>query len=189
MDVHDWSMPFIFAAPRFLLGNSSDRGTNMPHAHWEQMFHFTVSPLELFIRGTLTYLFLFCLFRFVAHRDVGGLGISDLLVLVIISDASQNAMAGEYKSISDGFVLMSTIIGWSYLLNYFSFRYETVRRFTTPRPVCLVKDGVKLRHNLRKEQIADEELSEMLREHEIDDISVVKRAYLEPDGQVTVIKR
>lgn len=161
----------------------------MPAIQWEQMLTFTVSPVELFIRGTLTYLFLFCLFRFVVHRDVGGLGVSDLLVLVIIADASQNAMAGEYKSIVDGFVLIGTIIGWSFALNQLSYRFEVVRRFMLPRPLCLIRDGIKQERNLKRELIADEELKEMLREHEIENIADVKRAYLEADGQVTVIKK
>jgi uncharacterized membrane protein YcaP (DUF421 family) len=161
----------------------------MPAIDWAQMFSFTMSPMEIFIRGTLTFLFLFCLFRFIVHRDVGGLGISDLLVLVIIADASQNAMAGGYKSIIDGFLLIGTIIGWSLLLNYLSFRFELMRRFVLPRPLCLIKDGVKHERNLRREFISDEELAEMLREHEIEDISEVRRAYLEPDGQVTVFRK
>ena len=161
----------------------------MPPIDWSQLFTFTVSPIELVVRGTLTYFFLFCLFRFVVHRDVGGLGISDLLVLVIIADASQNAMAGEYKSIVDGFVLIGTVIGWSLLLNYLSFRFRAMRRFVLPRPVCLVRDGVKQERNLQRELINDEELREFLREHEIEDLREVRRAYLEPDGQVTVIRQ
>lgn len=161
----------------------------MPNIAWTQIFTFTMSPLELFIRGTLTFLFLFCLFRFVVRRDVGAIGISDLLVLVIIADASQNAMAGDYKSVLDGFVLISTIIGWSLFLNYLSFRFVLFRRFVLPRPLCLVKDGIKQEKILQRELIADEELYEMLREHEIEDISEVKRAYLEPDGRVTVIRK
>jgi uncharacterized membrane protein YcaP (DUF421 family) len=101
------------------------------------------------------------------HRDVGALGVSDLLLLVIIADASQNAMAGEYESVVDGFVLIGTIIFWSFLLNYLSFRFDLIRRFVLPRPLCLVKDGVKQEKNLRRELIADEELSEILREHEL----------------------
>jgi uncharacterized membrane protein YcaP (DUF421 family) len=153
------------------------------------MFAFTVSPVELFIRGTCTYFFLFGLFRFVVRRDVGAIGVSDLLVLVVIADASQNAMAGEYTSIVDGFVLIGTIIGWSYLLNLLSFHSEAVRRFVLPRPLCIVKDGVPQERHLKRELITDEELSEMLREHEIEDISEVRRAYLEPDGQITVIRK
>src|SRR3954466_10350396 len=161
----------------------------MPAIHWSELFTFTMSPIELLIRGTLTFFFLFCLFRFIVRRDAGALGLSDLLVLVIIADASQNAMAGDYKSVPDGFVLISTIIGWSYVLNFLSFRYDFFRRFVLPRPLCIVKDGVKQEANLRRELIADEELKQMLREHEVEDIAEVKRAYLEPDGQVTVIRK
>lgn len=160
----------------------------MPAIDWPHLFGFTVSPVELFMRGTLTFMLLFCLFRFVVHRDVGALGVTDLLVLVIIADASQNAMAGEYRSLPDGAVLIGTIIGWSLLLNYLSFHFKAVRRFTLPRPLCLVRDGKKLERNLRRELIADEELHEMLREHEIIDLAEVRRAYLEPDGQLTVIR-
>jgi uncharacterized membrane protein YcaP (DUF421 family) len=155
---------------------------------WRQLFVFTMSPLELFIRGTLTFLFLFALFRFVVRRDVGAIGISDLLVLVIIADASQNAMAGGYKSVIDGFLLISTIIGWSLLLNYLSMKYRFVRRIVLPRPLCLIRDGVKQEKNLRSELISDEELAQMLREHEIENIAEVRRAFLEPDGQFTVLR-
>ena len=156
---------------------------------WSQLFAFSVSPVELIVRGTLVYFFLFCLFRFVVHRDVGGLGVSDLLLLVIIADASQNAMAGDYTSVSDGFILIGTLVGWSLAFNFLSFRFRTFRRFVLPRPICLIRDGVRIEKNLRRELIADEELAEMLREHEVEDIGQVKRAYLEPDGQITVIKR
>jgi uncharacterized membrane protein YcaP (DUF421 family) len=161
----------------------------MPAIEWSDMFTFSTSPFELIIRGTLTYLFLFCLFRFVVRRDAGTLGLTDLLVLVIIADASQNAMAGEYTSVVDGFVLIATIIGWNYLLNFLSFRYQFFRRFVLPSPLCIVKDGVKQDDILRRELIADEELKQMLHEHEVEDISEVKRAWLEPDGQVTVIRK
>lgn len=161
----------------------------MPDIDWTSLFRFSVSPAELFVRGTLTYFFLFCMFRFVVRRDVGALGISDLLVLVIIADASQNAMSGGYASITDGFILIAVIIGWSYAFNYLSFRFPLFRKFALPTPLCIVKDGVRQRKNLQRELISEEELAEILREHEIEDIAEVKRAYLEPDGQVTVFRQ
>jgi uncharacterized membrane protein YcaP (DUF421 family) len=161
----------------------------MPAIDWDQMLTFTVSPVELVIRGTLTFLLLFCLFRFIVHRDVGALGVSDLLVLVVIADAAQNAMSDDYHSLPDGVVLIGTIIGWNFALNYLSFHFEAVRRFTLPRPLCLVRDGVRQRRNMKRELIADEELDEMLREHEIADVSEVARAFLEPDGQLTVFRK
>ena len=156
---------------------------------WETLFTFSLPPLELFVRGTLTYLFLFCLFRFVVRRDAGALGLSDLLVLVIIADAAQNAMAGDYLSIVDGFLLIGTIIGWSYGLNWLSYRFPRFRRFALAPPICIIKDGVKQEAALRRELISDEELRAMLHEHEVDDIAQVRRAWLEPDGQLTVLRR
>jgi uncharacterized membrane protein YcaP (DUF421 family) len=161
----------------------------MPDIDWMNMFAFTVSPVELFLRGSIVYLFLFLLFRFVVHRDIGSMTVSDLLVLVIIADASQNAMSNEYKSLTDGGVVILTIVGWSALLNYLSFHYKIVRKLVVPRPVLIVKDGVKQKTNLKHEKITDDELGEILREHQIEDISEVKRAYLEADGQVTVLKK
>lgn len=161
----------------------------MPAIDWVRMLTFTVSPAELFIRGSLTFLLLFVLFRFIVHRDVGALGVSDLLVLVVIADAAQNAMSDDYHSLTDGAVLIGTIIGWNFALNYLSFHFAAVRRFTLPRPLCLIRDGVRQERNLRRELIAHEELDEMLREHEIEDVSEVRRAYLEPDGQLTVVRK
>src|SRR5262245_57214945 len=73
------------------------------------------SPLEMVVRGSAMYWFLFLLFRVVIRRRVGAVGIGDVLLLVIIADAAQNAMAGEYRSVSDGIVLVSTIVGWNLL--------------------------------------------------------------------------
>lgn len=155
---------------------------------WSSVFTMSMSPLELIVRGTLVYLFVFCLFRFVLHRDVGSLGIADLLVLVIIADASQNAM-GDYDSVADGFVLVSTIAFWNYFFDYMSFRFEWFARFSQPRPLLIVKDGVKQRKNMRSEMLTEEELMEMLRNHGVESLDEVKEARLEADGQLSVLRR
>lgn len=159
----------------------------MPPVHWSEIFMLTLSPWELIIRGSVIYLFLFCLFRFFMHRDVGELGVPDLLVLVIIADASQNAMSSDYKSVTDGIILIGTIAAWNYLFDYLSFRYPWFRRFAGPAPLCLVENGKKLKQNMRRQFITDEELDAMLRGHGIEDLAEIKRAYLEPDGQLSVI--
>jgi hypothetical protein len=78
---------------------------------WSEIFSLSLPVTEIVVRGTVFYWFLFLVFRFVIRRDVGAVGIADILVVVIVADASQNAMAGEYKSIADGMVLVSTLIG------------------------------------------------------------------------------
>jgi uncharacterized membrane protein YcaP (DUF421 family) len=61
------------------------------------------------------YLVLFTLLRIVLKRQTGALGMGDLLLITLLTDASQNAMAGEYKSLPDGIILVGTIIFWKAL--------------------------------------------------------------------------
>jgi uncharacterized membrane protein YcaP (DUF421 family) len=156
---------------------------------WGELFSLSMPAPEIFIRGTAIYLFLFLIFRFILRRDVGAVGIADILILVLVADASQNAMAGEYKSISDGLLLVSTLIGWNMAFDWLSYRFPAFRRFVEPHPLLLIRDGVLLKQNLRKEFITEEELWSKLRENEIESLDQVKRAYMEPDGEISVIKR
>jgi uncharacterized membrane protein YcaP (DUF421 family) len=156
---------------------------------WGELFGLSMSFTEIVIRGSAMYWFLFLVFRFVVRRDVGAVGIGDLLVLVIVADAAQNAMAGEYKSITDGIVLVSTLIGWNILLDMLSYRFVVFRQFAVPPPLCLVKNGQMLKRNMRQEFITEEELWQKLREHEVESLDQVKGVYLEPDGAISVIKR
>lgn len=154
----------------------------------EELFRLTVSPWELILRGTLVFWFLFAIFRFVMHRDVGSVGLADVLVLVLIADAAQNAMAGGYESVTDGVILISTIVGWNYLLDWAAFRFEWARRMAEPPPLVLVHGGRLLRRNLRKEMMTTDDLMSKLREQGVDELAQVKKAFMEGDGTVTVIR-
>lgn len=151
------------------------------------VFDIRVSIPELVLRGTLVYWLLFAIFRFIMRRDVGAVGIADILLLVIVADAAQNAMAGGYDTFSEGAILVLTIVGWNWLLDWLSFRYPLVRRFAQPGKLTLIQRGVINRRNLRREFITLEELSEKLREQGIENVAEVKAAYLEGDGQISVI--
>lgn len=156
---------------------------------WGQIFKLSLPFMEIVVRGSAMYWFLFAVFRFLIRRDVGSVGVADILVLVIVADAAQNAMAGEYTSVSDGMVLVLTLIGWNMLLDWLSFRYPAVRRFAEPKPLRLVMNGQILRRNMRKEFITEEELWSKLREAGVDSLDQVKEAFIESDGQVSVIKK
>jgi len=152
------------------------------------LFQVHVPVLELVLRGTLVYWLLFCIFRFVLRRDVGAVGIADILLLVIIADAAQNAMSGGYDTFAEGAILVLTIVAWNWLLDMLSFRFAAVRRFATPSRLTLIRAGVPQRRNLRREYITMEELHEKLREQGIEKMADVKAAYLEGDGQISVIR-
>lgn len=155
---------------------------------WNSVFVPTVSLVEIVLRGTLVYLLLFFVMR-VLRREAGALGISDLLVVVIIADAAQNAMSSEYKSVTEGAVLIGTIIAWDYSLDWLGYKFPALGRLLRPAALPLVKDGKALRRNMGKEMISMEELMSMLREEGVEHISDVKRCYLEGDGHISVIKK
>jgi uncharacterized membrane protein YcaP (DUF421 family) len=156
---------------------------------WDQLFGFSVPPLELVVRGSAMYLFLWLLFRVVIKRRVGAIGMADLLVLVIIADAAQNGMAGTYTSITDAFVIVGTIVAWNHLLDWLNYRFAPLRQLLEPPPLLLIDHGRVLWRHLRIELISREELLSKLREHGITDPAEVEKAYLEPDGEISVIER
>ncbi len=145
--------------------------------------------LEIFIRGTLSYLVLYGILRLTMNRSSGTVGMTDLLVLVLIADAAQNAMAADYKSWTDGMLLVATIVGWAYAMDALAYRFpRTIGRWVHPKPRPLVLHGRPIGENLRKELISEEELATQLRLQGIDDLSKVRWAAMEGNGQVSVIE-
>ncbi len=112
----------------------------MPAIEWSEMFMLSISPVEIIIRGTIVYFTLFILLRLLRKRQAGTVSATDLLVLVIIADASQNAMAGEYTSITDGMILAATIILWSLILDWLSYKFPLMGRLIHPPPLMLIKN-------------------------------------------------
>jgi uncharacterized membrane protein YcaP (DUF421 family) len=158
------------------------------HIDWAALFSINISVLEIFIRGTVIYLSLFILLRVILKREAGELGITDLLMVVLLADAAQNAMSGQYKSITEGILLVSTIIFWNFMLNWVGYRIPVVQRFIHPPSLLLVKNGVMLRKNMNKELLTKEELLGLLREQGIDDVRKVKEARMESDGRISAIQ-
>jgi uncharacterized membrane protein YcaP (DUF421 family) len=154
---------------------------------WAALFVPTVHPLELVLRGTLLYLSILAAFR-VFRRESGALSTADLLVVMLVADAAQNGMASDYRSITEGVVLVATIVLWSYVLDLLSFRFPAVRRILHPAPLLLIANGRLQRRHLRAELVPLDELKSHLREQGIEDWSEVRRCYLEPDGHFSVIR-
>ena len=152
------------------------------------LFRFGVDPWELVLRGSAVYWFLFLLFRFVLRRDAGSMGIADILLLVLIADASQNAMAGGYQTVTDGLVLVATIAGWNWLMDWSGYHVPAVRCLTEPPPLELVRHGRMLTRNMRREYVTPEELKAALFEQGIEQLSDVKIARMEANGHISAIR-
>jgi uncharacterized membrane protein YcaP (DUF421 family) len=156
---------------------------------FDQIFGFSVNPLELVLRGTLIYFGLVLLFRFLLRRDLGELGVADVLFVALLADAAQNGMAGDYRTVSDGAVLLATLGGWNALLNFATFRWPLARRLFEAPTIELVRDGRIIRRNLRREWMTVEELMGKLREQNVADLGEVKLAVLEADGELSVLTK
>lgn len=155
--------------------------------NWHDMFAFTMSPLEMVARGTITYWIIFILLRLAGKRDAGTLGVADVLVLVLIGDAAGNAMAGNSGSVAEGMVVVSTLIFWSVALDRAGYFFPFVRKLMAPGKVCLVKDGAMQRKGMRREYITVEELMESVRLAGLERLAQVKRAYMESNGEISII--
>ncbi|MCE9528073.1 MAG: hypothetical protein K8R36_18690 [Planctomycetales bacterium] len=97
------------------------------------------------------------------RRQTGSIGTADLLVLLLIADAAQNGMAGEYKSVTDGIILVATVVGWEYFLDWLGFRSPWFEKVIERSPLLLVRDGKIFSQNLRSELISEQDLLAHLR--------------------------
>jgi uncharacterized membrane protein YcaP (DUF421 family) len=135
----------------------------MDALHVSNFLSFSMSPLEILIRGTIMYWFLFLLLRFLLRRDTGSAGISGILFVVLLGDAAQNAMIGTGNTVADGAMLIATLAAWNYLLDWLIGR------------------------NMRREHITLDEVESQLRKKGLERLDQVKRMYLENDGGFSVI--
>lgn len=160
---------------------------NFLNLDWGAIFLPETPILEIFLRGTFIYLSLFFMLRFALKREASGIGITDVLVVVLLADAAQNALADDYRSIPDGLLLVATIIFWSYMLNWLGYRFPAIQKLVHPPPLVLVENGEVNWRNMRKEFITENELMTMLREQGIEEISQAKKVIMEGNGQISVV--
>ncbi|AFY48223.1 putative membrane protein [Nostoc sp. PCC 7524] len=154
---------------------------------WRAVFVPSISIVELVVRGSLVYLALFSVLRLLPSRQLGTLGITDLLVVVLFAEAAQNAMASNYTSITEGAILVATVIFWSYFLNWLGYKLPAVQRFLNPPPILLIKNGKIIRRHLQQELITEDELMSKLRQQGVELLDEVKLAYMETDGSISII--
>ena len=154
---------------------------------WAELFIPAHSVAEMVVRGTLMYLALFLIFRFAVHRQRSAIGISDVLVVVLIADAAQNAFSKEYRSITEGVVLVLTIILWDLCLDWLEYHWRPIAWLFRAPPVCVVRDGRFVAAAMRNEMLTREELLAQAREQGILRVSQIKLAQMEPSGNISFI--
>lgn len=154
---------------------------------WSKLFVPSGSLVEIALRGSTLFLALFFILRLLPRRQIGSLGVSDLLVIVVIADAAQNGLSGEYKSITEGLALVATILFWNWVIDTLDYRFPTLG-LNGSAPRLVVSNGRLLRKNMDKERLSEEQLMSHLREQGVEDLERVRKAYVEGDGRISVIK-
>jgi len=155
---------------------------------WSAIFTPSLGIADIVVRGSIMYLGLFVVLRFMARRQAGNFGPADLLVIVLIADAAQNGLGKEYESVTEGLVLVMTIVAWEYLIDWVQYRFPSLRPILTAPPLTIIEDGKLVRTNVEREMLSEDELHSQLREKGVLHFKEVKLAKLEGDGRFSVIK-
>lgn len=155
---------------------------------WSSVFTPSLGLAEIILRGSLMYLGLFAVLRLVARRQAGSFGPADLLVIVLIADAAQNGL-GDYGSVTEGLVLVLTIVAWEYAIDWLRYRFPKLRPILAAQPITLIENGKLQTANLAHEMIPEEDLRSLLREKDVLSYDEVQLARLEGDGRLSVVKR
>lgn len=156
---------------------------------WAGMFVPDAGLAESFLRGTIIYFAVLVLVRIVPRRQVGSVGLTDVLLVVLLSECVSQALSADAKSIPNGLAAMTALLFWNFALDWAAFRWKWVARLLEARPVPLIRDGKVIPENLCDEKITCEELESKLREEGVERVADVKAATMEPGGKVSVIPK
>ncbi len=153
------------------------------------MWIFDRTLLEIALRTAIIYFAVLLGLRLTGKREVGQMTTFDLVLLILIANAVQNAMTGPDNSVSGGIVAAGTLLVLNYLLSRLVFRNRRLRRLVVGTPTILVQDGQLIQKNLKSENITPDELLQALREHGVPSPQVVGLAVLEIDGSISVLRK
>ncbi len=156
---------------------------------WGSILDLTLPLGELIARGTVTFLALLVLMRVIGQREAGGLGITDILLVVLVAEAAAPGLHGSAESVGDGIVVVASIVFWSVAVDAAAYKSPRVARLLKARPKLLTENGKLNRKVMRRELLTEEEVHSQLRLHGIQDIAVVKKAHIEPNGMISVLQR
>jgi uncharacterized membrane protein YcaP (DUF421 family) len=151
------------------------------------VFDLGISGFEIIARTLIIYGALLVGLRVAGKRELGQMTAFDVVVLLLISEAVQNAIIGGDLSVTGGLIAAGTLIGANYSIAKARERLPWLREFIEGSPTELVRDGKLLRENMRKENLEPEELMMEIREHGLADVKDVRLAVLENDGSISVV--
>lgn len=153
------------------------------------MWQMAVPWWEFVARGVAVYFFLLVFLRLTGRRQTGQYAPFDLVLLLVLSNAVQNAMNAGDNSLIGGMVSALTLLACHVLLAQLSYRFPRLRHLLDGKPQVLIHNGVVQQPLLRQEQITSDDLAAALRANGCLNAHEVERATIETNGQITVVLR
>ena len=151
------------------------------------MFTLGTPGWDITLRTVVVYLMLLIGLRLAGKREIGQMTVFDLIVLLLIANAVQNAMVSPDTSLTGGVLAAIVLIVLNAVVARLSLRLPWLRRLVEGQPTLLVLHGKAIPQNLRREGLDEETLAAALREHGLSEVSEVEMAVLEIDGSISVI--
>jgi uncharacterized membrane protein YcaP (DUF421 family) len=146
--------------------------------------------MESVIRPALVYLFLLLLLRLTGKRTLAQITTFDFVLLLIISEASQQALIGEDNSMINGAIVVATLIGLNILMSLLKQRSKWFDRLLDDIPLVIVADGKPLKERMDKSRVDEEDVLDAAREtHGLERLDQIRHAILERDGKISIIPR
>lgn len=143
--------------------------------------------LICFLRSILIYFFVVLVIRLLGKRQLGEMEPSEFVVSLLVADIAAAPMQDQEQELMFSVIPILTILALELLLSALSYHYITVRKLFCGKPTILMEEGKILHDNLRKTRVTPDELTEHLREKGIIDLSTVKYAILETNGQISAL--
>jgi uncharacterized membrane protein YcaP (DUF421 family) len=152
------------------------------------MFNISVSTLlEIILRTVVVYLVILVGLRLSGKREIGQMTVFDLVVLLLISNAVQNAMVGPDTSLTGGVLAAVVLLVLNLLISRLRLTSPRIRRLVEGTPTLLILHGQVIAEHMRREGIDEESLMAAVREHGVAEISGVEMGVLEIDGSISIV--
>lgn len=146
--------------------------------------------MDAVARGAAVYLILLVIFRLAGRRTLAQMSSFDFVLLLIISEAAQNAMVGDDYSITNGMVLVVTLVGLDILLSHVKRWSPSMETWLDGRPTIVVNRGVPDRYVMSRARIDEADVLTAAREkHGLERMDQIKYAVLETSGHLSIIPR
>ena len=151
------------------------------------MFSLGINGWSIVGRTVIVYAALLVGLRLAGKRELGQMTPFDLVVILLIANAVQNAMVGSDTSLTGGLIAAGVLVTANYGLAAARERLPWLRRAVEGTPTLLINDGKLVREHLRREGLDEDEVMMAIREHGVADVKDVRIAVLETDGSISIV--